>query len=301
MPQTSALRDEWLPAGLPAKVELAAVPFFPQDEYQCGPAALAMVLSHAGVKVTPAELVPQVYLPARQGSLQVEMLAAARRNGRVSYQLAPAYTALLRELAAGTPVIVLQNLGVFSGWHYAVAIGYDFEPGNLFLRSGETERKVMNFGVQEFFWKRGGYWAMVALPPGQIPATAEEERWLQAVIAFEKINPPAGSKTAYSSFLQRWPANVTAAIGLANAHYALGELNAAESVLREAAQRDPASVPVLNNLAQTLSDLGRNEEALPIIERAAAQPGRYAEDVGKTRETILQRLDSAKGAGRTPR
>jgi hypothetical protein len=33
--------------------------------------------------------VPQVYLPARKGSLQVEMLAAARRHGLVSYQLAP--------------------------------------------------------------------------------------------------------------------------------------------------------------------------------------------------------------------
>ena len=301
VPQTTALRDAWLPPGLPARVELAAVPFFAQDDYQCGPAALAMVLSHAGVKVTPPDLVPQVYLPARQGTLQVEMLAAARRNGLVSYQLAPTYPALLRELAAGTPVVVLQNLGLFSGWHYAVAIGYDFEPGELFLRSGETERKVMNFGVQEFFWRRGGYWSMVALPPGRIPATAEEERWLQAVIAFEKINPPAQNRTAYISFLQRWPENVTAAIGLANAHYALGELSAAEGVLREAARRDPSSVPVLNNLAQTLSDLGRNEEALSIIERAAAQGGRYAEEVGKTRETILQRIGAAKGAGQAPR
>ena len=289
MPQTLELRDGGLPAGLPPRVELSAVPFFAQDEYQCGPAALAMVLAHAGSKVTPAELVPQVYLPARQGSLQVEMLAAARRNGLVSYQLAPSYPALLRELAAGTPVIVLQNLGLFSGWHYAVAVGYDYGPGEMFLRSGETERKVMNFGVQEFFWRRGGYWSMVALPPGRIPATAEEERWLQAIIAFEKINPPAQSRTAFASFLQRWPANITAAIGLANAHYALGELAAAAAVLREAAGRDPASVPVLNNLAQTLSDLGRDDEALEIIGRAAAQGGPFADEVAKTRETIRER------------
>jgi len=47
---------------------------------------------------------------------------------------------------------------------------------------------------------------------------------------------------------------------------------------------------VLNNLAQTLSDLGRNEEALPVIERAAAAGGPFAPAVQKTRETILQRL-----------
>ncbi|HEX9396182.1 MAG TPA: PA2778 family cysteine peptidase [Burkholderiales bacterium] len=301
MPQTVELRDAWLPAGLPARVELAAVPFFPQDEYQCGPAALATVLANAGVTITPADLVPQVYLPARQGSLQVEMLAAARRNGLVSYTLPPTYTALLRELAAGTPVIVLQNLGIFSGWHYAVAVGYDFEAGELFLRSGETARKVMNFGMQEFFWRRGGYWSMVALPPGRIPVSAEEGRWLDSLLAFEKQGNQQKNVLNFSAFLQRWPDNTTAAIGLANAHYALGELGAAEGVLREAARRDPASVPVLNNLAQTLSDLGRNAEALPIIERAAAQPGRYAEEVGKTRETILQRLNAAKDAGRAPR
>jgi hypothetical protein len=301
IPQTVELRDSWLPAGLPERVELAAVPFFPQDEYQCGPAALATVLANAGVKVTPQDLVPQVYLPGRQGSLQVEMLAAARRHGLVSYQLAPRYEDLLRELAAGTPVIVLQNLGLFEGWHYAVAMGYDFEPGELVLRSGETERKVMTFGMHEFVWRRGGYWAMVALPPERIPATAQEHRWLDAVVAFEKSGNFQAIRKAYASFLARWPENVIAAIGLANAHHAAGELRQAEAVLREAARRNPPSVVVLNNLAQTLSDQGRNEEALPIIERAAAQPEKFAEAIAKTRATILERLTSSKGAGPAPR
>ena len=83
VPQTVALRTGW-PAGVPQSVELAGVPFFPQDDYQCGPAALATVLAHSGVRVTPEALVPQVYLPARHGSLQVEMLAAARRHDRVA-------------------------------------------------------------------------------------------------------------------------------------------------------------------------------------------------------------------------
>src|SRR5215212_8494513 len=83
VPQTMGLRTEW-PAGVAQRVELTAVPFFPQEDYQCGPAALATVLKHSGVDVTPDPLVSQVFLPARQGSLQLEMLAAARRYGRVS-------------------------------------------------------------------------------------------------------------------------------------------------------------------------------------------------------------------------
>ena len=80
-PQVAALLAR-PPATLPARVELTGVPFHPQEEYQCGPAALATVLVHAGVATTPDALVPEVYLPARGGSLQAEMLAAARRHGR---------------------------------------------------------------------------------------------------------------------------------------------------------------------------------------------------------------------------
>ena len=286
LPQSAALRGG-LPPGLPQRTELTEVPFFPQTEYQCGPAALATALGAAGVEVTPEALVPQVYLPGRQGSLQVEMMAAARRHGRVAYQLAPRFEDLLREIAAGTPVIVLQKLGLADGWHYAVAVGYDYERGELTLRSGEKKRETLSFPAHELVWRRGDYWAMVAMPPGRIPASAEESRWLDSIVAFERTN---NSQGAYASFLKRWPDNINAAIGLANAHHASGDLKAAEEVLRKAERRDPNSVVVLNNLAQTLSDQGRNEEALPVIERAAERPGSFHQEVLRTRETILGRL-----------
>jgi hypothetical protein len=292
-PQTAALREA-LPAGIPEKVELAAVPFFPQEEYQCGPAALATALAAFGAGVTPDELVSQVYIPERKGSLQVEMLAAARRHGMVSYQLAPRFEDLLREIAAGNPVIVLQNLGISDGWHYAVAVGYDYESGKLILRSGTTEREVMAFTVHEMVWKRSGYWAMVALPADRIAATASEPRWLSAVAAMERAGNAASARVAYTSFLKRWPDNVNAAIGLANTHYVLGALPEAERVLREAVRRAPDSVIALNNLAQTLSDQGKNEEALVFVERALERAGDggapFAAAVRETRDTIRKRL-----------
>ena len=70
----------------------------------------------------------------------------------------------------------------------------------------------------------------------------------------------------------------------------LGELRDAETVLRRAANVDPDSVIVLNNLAQTLSDDGRDAEALPVIERAVALGGPFASAVEETRKTIQQRL-----------
>jgi tetratricopeptide (TPR) repeat protein len=176
------------------------------------------------------------------------------------------------------------------GWHYAVAVGYDYDAGDLILRSGDKERQLLSFPVHEFTWMRSGYWAMVAVPPDRIPATAEESRWLSSIAALERAGGAQPARTAYQTFLKRWPGNTNAAIGLANAHYALKELREAESVLREASRRDPESVIVLNNLAQTLSDQNRDEEALPIIERAAATAGPHAAAVDQTRQAILARI-----------
>ena len=75
VPQTMQLRTGW-PAGVPQTTEIASVPFFPQDDYQCGPAALATVLAHTGTAITPDPLVAQVYIPARQGSLQRQQRGA---------------------------------------------------------------------------------------------------------------------------------------------------------------------------------------------------------------------------------
>ena len=296
IPQTEDLRTAW-PADLPERSDLTQVPFFPQKEYQCGPAALATTLVHSQVKVTPDDLVPQVYLPAREGSLQVEMLATARRYGMVSYQLAPRMQDILREVAAGNPVIVLQNYGlklygiqVFPLWHYAVVAGYDRGKGDVVLRSGEKQSLTMPFMVLEYTWEKGGHWAMVTMPPDRIPATATEEGYIAAIAAMERVGKPQAAIVAYETFLRRWPDNLAAHVGLANGHYGAGELQAAEAVLRRAADRHPDSVVVLNNLAQTLSDQKRNDEALTFIERALALGGPFAGTARETRESILQRM-----------
>ena len=71
-PQTRTLLAQ--PAtDLPAAVELSDTPFYPQQRYQCGPAALATVLGAQGVDVAPEALVDAVYVPALHGSLPEEI------------------------------------------------------------------------------------------------------------------------------------------------------------------------------------------------------------------------------------
>jgi hypothetical protein len=298
VPQTVALRTAW-PQGVPQTVELTAVPFFPQVDYQCGPAALATLMTHSGVAITPDPLVGQVYVPARQGTLQVEMLAAPRRYGLVSYALAPRYGDLLREVAAGNPVVVLQDVGpVFTKWHYAVVNGFDYPSGTVLLRSGTERRQEMPFTYFERTWMKGSYWAMVVMPPERIPATANEDAWMEAVIAMARIDKGEGATRAYATALKRWPNNLPAAIGLANQHHARGALAEAAEVLRQARERHPQSVIVMNNLAQTLSDLGRHAEALAQIEQASDPSSPFASEVRSTRQLILQRMGQRKAGSR---
>jgi len=305
VPQSEQLRSDW-PADVPERIELADVPFHPQQDYSCGPAALATSLGHFGIGVAPEELISQVYLPTRRGSLQLEMLAAARRHGMVSYRLAPRFDDVLREIAAGIPVIVLQDYGVWPVplWHYAVAVGYDRGSRELILRSGEKRRLTIPFGVFEYTWKESGYWAMVVVPPDRLPASARESDYLTAIMAMERVGGPAPAAAAYASFSARWPDNPVAVIGRANSLHAAGELAQAELVLRKELLRHPASLVALNNLAQTVSDQGRQEEALRLIEQAHS-PGRSVpasmeSALRDTRAGIVVRLRAGGGRVNAP-
>ena len=168
--------------------------------------------------------------------------------------------------------------------------GYNARSGSLVLRSGESRRWWMPFALFERTWRDSGYWAMVVVPPDRIPATADRKRYLEALVAFERAGNAKASVIAYRQHLARWPDELGASIGLANAFYSLGELDYVESVLRRALARHPDSVPVINNLAQTLSDKGANKEALEIIKRAPDAAGPHSDTVRETRLLIEERL-----------
>ncbi len=287
-------------AGLPAptatapaiagrSVELEQVPFFPQQEYQCGPAALATALGAAGLSVTPEQLAPQVYLPAREGSLQAEMAAAARRHGMVAYPLEGGLEALYAEVAAGTPVVVLQNLALpwFPKWHYAVVVGFDAARGEILLRSGQERRLAMPLDVFDRTWERSGRWGMAVLPPERVPASADAARYLRSVVALEQARQPRAARDAYAAAARAWPDNLVAWMGLGNASYALGDLVQAERAFREATLRHPESAAAFNNLAHVLAERKRYPEAIRAARTAVRLGGPDAAAAQKTLETIL--------------
>ena len=296
------LLPEWV-ATTAVPVELSDTPFFPQDAYQCGPAALATVLGQAGIEASPDVLADQVYLPARKGSLQVELLAATRRAGRIPYTIDPQPQALFAELAAGRPVLVLQNLGLpgLPAWHYAVVIGIDVSADSIILRSGTERRKLSPARHFLRTWRLAGHWAMVVLRPGELPAGPDRERYLHATALTEPYLTPAARGAAYRAALQVWPDDSTARFGRAFALQAAGDTAGAEHAYRALLDGEPRHVAALNNLAEVLAARGCYGSARETARRALQiarvdAPGLLAA-INDTLRGIPQQPDGAACAG----
>jgi hypothetical protein len=272
---------------LPAFAEIERVPFFPQEQYYCGPSSLAMTLAWSGLSVTPDDVAAEVYTPGREGTFAPDIVAAARRNGRLAVEIHE-LDDLLAELAAGHPAIVFQNLrlSLFPQWHFAVAIGYDLNERQLILRSGTNRRLLIPLDAFENTWRRAGYWALVVLPPDAVPATPNPAPWLAAAAGLERTDRPQEAQLAYETFLSRWPGNRSAQMGRANALFALNRFDGAERAYREIVAGDPLMAEAWNNLAYALSRQGKRDEAVHAAERAVAIGGTRAPDYADTLKDV---------------
>ncbi|MCW8828974.1 MAG: PA2778 family cysteine peptidase [Gammaproteobacteria bacterium] len=270
-----------------------STPFFPQQRYQCGPAALATVLGVQGSRVHPDELVDKVYLPARQGSVPLEMEAAARSYGMLVYPLEPQLEVLLSEVAAGHPVLVLQNLGLswWPRWHYAVVVGYDLVEREMVLRSGETRRYRVAMRVFERTWQRAEYWGRVILTPGEMPATAKPLPYLRAALALEQSRQERAALTGYRAATDRWPESALAWLSRGNLAYRLEAYAEAEQSFRDGLVASPEQADLWNNLGYVLAARGCGAAALTALQCAIAlQPDNslYRESLHELEAAVAQ-------------
>ncbi len=271
----------------PPLFELSEVPFFPQRAHHCGPSSLATLLVFSGVDVTPDDLAAMVYLPGREGSLTLELTAAARRLGRMPYRLAAELEDLIRELRAGRPVLVFLNLGSSRDpvWHYAVVIGYAGEEDRLILRSGGRQPQSMRVSRFLGAWRGAGSWAMVVVEPGELPATAGEERFVREAAALEEVGMTAAARRAFGAAVRLWPESEAALLGLGNGLYAEGlAVEAVETYVR-LVRLHRSSVAGLNNLAHVLAELGCREESMEALRRGrdlSGEGGRFSRSLAET-------------------
>jgi len=251
-------------------IELIQTAFYPQVTDQCGPSALAAILNSSGVTVTPEALKSRIYIPGRQGSLQIELLAATRGYGRMPYLIDTDISALLDEVRGGRPVLILQNLGSKRApvWHYAVVVGYLADQRRFVLRSGDQKRQVMSASRFIRTWQRAGYWGVLALHPGEMPASPDADRYVRSVAAVEAIGHIENAVAGYQAATERWPGHSLAWLGMGNAYYAQGNLASAESAYRRLLSVDSDHLIALNNLSQVQIDRGCFEDASATLDTA---------------------------------
>ncbi|OEY65346.1 PA2778 family cysteine peptidase [Marinobacter sp. X15-166B] len=247
---------------------LTHVPFHPQEQYQCGPASLAMMLNAQQVDASPDELIERVYLPGRKGALQVEMVAAARQYGMLVYPLAPDLASVLAEVEAGHPVLVLQNLRFnwWPQWHFAVVIGFDGDTEALILHTGTQERYRQPAAAFMATWNRANRWARVILPPGQLPATAQPLPYLMAAHDLETTRQTGAAQSAYRAARRAWPDQPAALLGLGNIAYDQGRWATAVDYYRALTERFPDLGAGWNNLAEAL-----RKQGCPVAAAAASR------------------------------
>jgi hypothetical protein len=290
---------------LPQAPELTATPFFPQRDFECGPAALATVLAASGVATTADGLSGELYIPDRRGTLQAEMLATARRHRRIGYPV-QGLPDLVEQVRRGLPVAVLQRLGTWpvQTWHYAVVIGFDASTSQLVLRSG-TERRAL-LDVEHFMrtWAPGGNWAFVVLKPGELPAQPDANRYLAATAAAESSLTAADRARAYRIATLTWPAQAGAHFALGNSLHAQHLDAAAEASWRMAISLQPGHAGAINNLADLLARTGRRREALSLLDVGLAgrlEPEALRPVLLKTRQELTGRQSTAAADSKNPR
>lgn len=291
---TGISQDEAFSAPPPA-VELTEVPFYPQEAYQCGPAALAEMLTWSGEAVSPQELEPSLYIPERRGTLQTELISQTRQRDRIPYRLKGDFDTLITELEAGNPVMVFQNLGLgwWPVWHYAVVVGYDPEKQAFILRSGKEKRLVSRLDRFRRAWDRGDRWAVVVTRPDTLPATANPQGWLSAGADMEQTGRLEAALIAYEVGREHWPEQAGFHLGLVNVLHATGDADGAEAAARRGLEEARGNHGVLwNNLAVLLAERRAWNEAEIAAEQAVASGGRFEDSFQRTLARVRCRDDA---------
>lgn len=277
---------------LPPVAELESVPFHAQPEFHCGPASLLTVLEASGTSPGFEAVAERVYVPQLMGSLQAEMLAAARSFGRIPYRLGPDPAEVFAEVAAGRPVLILQNLGLESrpAWHYAVVVGYERHSNRIVMRSGDRDRLISPARRWMRQWDWAGRWGVVLLVPGELPADPDRTRLLRALADFEVVAPARESGRAWRAVTGIWPDEPIAWLGVGNAAWGNADLKTAEDAFMRVLTLDSGHAPARYNLARVWEQTGHACDALEMVDGLddVLGGGRVAEIQARLRSACRQ-------------
>lgn len=141
------------------------VPFFPQEEYQCGPASLASVFNYWEVQADPGEIGKEIFSKSARGTLTIDMMLYAQKKGFYAEQFKGSLEILRSFIDSGIPLIVLVDFGmsVFQMNHFMVVTGYTND--GLIVHSGKSQNKLLTETTFLSMWEKTHYWTLMIKKP----------------------------------------------------------------------------------------------------------------------------------------
>lgn len=143
---------------------IKGIPFFPQEEYQCGPASLAGVLNFWGIKISPEDIAREIYSPAAKGTLNMDLFFYAQKKGLPAQQYQGSLEDIKKNISAGIPLIVQVDYGFlfYERIHFMVVVGYNNE--GIIANSGLEKNKFILLSSFLKSWKKSNYWTLRIAP-----------------------------------------------------------------------------------------------------------------------------------------
>ncbi len=147
------------------KVTLRQVAYTPQEgQTDCGPACLTTLMRHCGSNLTLPDVKAQLKQTTGGGTLVVEMIYGARKNGFRVKMYEGGINDLRRRILAGRPLILMLHpmpaIVSITGKrraHYVVAVGYDDGEREVILHSGDTPFDTMSYRQLQLQWGRADF------------------------------------------------------------------------------------------------------------------------------------------------
>jgi ABC-type bacteriocin/lantibiotic exporter with double-glycine peptidase domain len=157
-----AKSDKWIEKANAIKpiTVLSDVPFFRQNQYDCGPAALACVYNFLGVRQDPQEIANRVYSRKHKGSLNLQMLIDARQQGLVATMYSGSFEQIKQAIDNEIPLILMlsDEPEDEDSLHYVVVVGYEGDNlSAIVVHDGYESFKQYTRDMVERKWSATGY------------------------------------------------------------------------------------------------------------------------------------------------
>jgi ABC-type bacteriocin/lantibiotic exporter with double-glycine peptidase domain len=149
---------------------LSGVPFFRQDDFQCGPSALATVIGYwyarknTGKRLSHDDVVAAVYSPGAGGVLGIDLELYAKRLGFDTTQYSGSIADIRANIKKETPLIILVDYGylMYQNNHFMVTTGYTDD--GIVVNSGRKQNEIIPDRELEKIWRKTGFWSLRIQP-----------------------------------------------------------------------------------------------------------------------------------------